>query len=132
MPIIDYSVEDLAGSRIIVPSWYRVVCETAEDSLSSKGDSTNTLIRGKVLFNADTGDKEFAGPTPYWNFNTKAKWASAGFFNALDGHEVKPGERRALTTEGISGKQLDVFIENDVYDGRTINRINHKYRSVRE
>lgn len=127
MPLIDFSDEDILRSKIIDPGWYRVLITGQEQGLSKAGDSTNIVLKGKVLFNADTGGKEFENvPTPYWNFNTKAKGFMVGFFNSF-GVDVKSGTR--VDFADVVGKQLDVFIENDTYEGRLVNRINHKYRA---
>ena len=129
MPIIEFSERDILRSKIITPGWYRVKIDSTGESLSKDGNSTNWGMEGTVLFNADTGDKEFAGcPTPYWNFNSKARGFMIGFFASL-GVEVKKDSRFELNN--TIGKELDVFIENDTFEGRLVNRINHKYRQIR-
>ena len=128
-PIIEFSERDILRSKVIQPGWYRVHIDSVGESLSKDGNSTNWPLEGTVLFNADTGDKEFAGcPAPYWNFNSKARGFMIGFFASL-GVEVKKDSRFELNN--VAGKELDVFIENDTYEGRLVNRINHKYRQVR-
>lgn len=129
-PIIEFSSDDLLRGKIITPGWYRVKIGSVRDALSKAGDSTNYILEGRVLHNADDGSVEFAGvPTPYWNFNSKAKGFMVGFFQAL-GQEVKDGVRFEL--KHAEGKEIDVFIENDMFEGRLVNRINHKYRQPRE
>ena len=129
MPIIEFSERDILRSKVLTPAWYRVHIDGTGEALSRNGDSTNWTIDGTVLYNADNGDKEFAGvPTPYWNFNSKAKGFMVGFFASL-GVEVKKDSRFEL--KNCEGKELDVFIENDTYEGRLVNRINHKYRPAR-
>ena len=127
---IDFSQEDLNRGKIISPAWYRVHIDDITQALSKNGDSTNYLVKGTITKNADTGDVEFAGfPTPYWNFNSKAKGFMIGFFAAL-GFDPQAGTRYDL--EAMKGKDLEVMIENELYEGRMINRINHKYRKVSE
>jgi len=129
MPIIDFSEDDVNRGRIITPAWYRVRIDTVREAPSKAGDSTNWILDGRVMYNADNGDKTFANlPTPYWNFNSKAKGFMVGFFESL-GAEVKPGVR--LELKNAEGKEIDVFIENDMYNGQLVNRINHKYRKPR-
>src|SRR5258706_2766373 len=130
MPLIDFTQEDVLRSKIVEPAWYRCLIETVEPpAISSKGDSMNYVLKGKILFNADTGSKDFENvPCPYWGFNSKAKGNFVGFFNAF-GADVKGGTRMELND--VAGKQIDVFIENDIYNGATVNRINHKYRAIR-
>lgn len=128
MPLIDFSDEDVLRSKLMTPAWYRVnITSVDPPQQSAKGDSTNYVMHGKVLFNADSGDKEFSGClTPYWNFNSKAKGFMVGFFNAF-GVDVKGGTRMELND--TVGKELDVFISNELYDGRMVNKIKHEYRA---
>ena len=134
--IFEFSKEDLLQSRVVTPGWYRVLITDVFQKPSS-GDNPQTKniypIAGHILFNADNGDKEFEGvPTPpSWNFNDNpnAKGFVAGFFSALEGNAIEPGRR---TLKAAEGKQIDVFIENDTYQGRVVNRINHKYRTPKE
>lgn len=125
MPIIEFSDKDILRSKLITPGWYRVRIDATTEAASKDGSSMNYGVEGTVLFNADSGDKEFAGcPTPYWNFNSKAKGFMVGFFQAL-GADVVTGARFDL--KNSEGKEIDVFIENDLYEGRMVNRLNHKY-----
>src|SRR5689334_22753877 len=124
--ILEFSESDLLQSIVLKPGWYRVVIESVEDKVSSKGDSTNTWLKGKVLFDADSGATEYtdgvdkdgnpvvkkiAGtPTPFpWLFNSKGAFAAVGFAQAL-GMEVKPGSK--INLQAAQGKQIDMFIEN--------------------
>ncbi len=125
--LVEFSEAELLKGKLIKPSWYRVKITGTSEALSKAGDSTNILIEGVVLYDADNGDKEFANvPTPYWNFNTKAKGFMVGFFNSL-GVEIKPGTR--VDFNATVGKELDVKIDNELYEGRLVNRINHNYRA---
>lgn len=135
MPIIEFSDNDILRTKIVTPDWYRVrVNSVGTKPSTSQNPDTTTIwpIEGTILYNANTGSKEFAGvPTPAgWNFNDnpRARGFMVGFFEAL-GVEVKSGVR--LELKNSEGKELDVFIENDIFEGRTINRINHKYRKPR-
>lgn len=144
--ILEFSESDLQQSVVLPPDWYRVDIEEAEDKISSKGDSTNTWLKGKILFNSNTGQTEYekgvdlngnpiiqkiAGlPTPFpWLFNSKGAFAAVGFAQAL-GMEVKPGSK--LNLLAAKGKQVDMFIENVVYEGVLKNSVSGKYRAPRE
>jgi hypothetical protein len=95
---------------------------------SEKGPSTNYPVEGTILFNGDTGDKEFANVPLDWNFNSKAIGFAVGFLQAF-GVEVKANTRFDL--KSAEGRELDVFVENDVYQNRQVNRVNHKYRPIK-
>lgn len=131
MPVVTFSNRDLMRGITVTPAWYRVKIETmgeAPAKASEKGPSTNYPVEGTILFNGDTGDKEFTGVPLDWNFNSKAIGFAVGFLQAF-GVEVKAGTRFDL--KSAEGREIDVFVENDTYQGRLINRVNHKYRPVR-
>jgi len=127
MPIVSFSDRDILRGKILTPSWYRVRIDSVGQAPSASGTSINFPMEGTVLFDAESGSTEFAGcPTPGgWNFNDKALGFAIGFLQAL-GQEVTPGKRFEL--KSAESKEIDVFIENDTYQGRVVNRINHKYR----
>ncbi len=118
-PIIDFSEDDLLRGKPVTPDWYRVKVGPLEEKLSSKGDSTNWEFDSRILFNAETGGKEFANMPITLRFNSKAKGFLVGFFSAC-GADVKAGARFELRM--AEGKELDVFIKNDTYEGRIVNK----------
>jgi hypothetical protein len=128
MPIITYSEKDLLRGKIVEPAWYRVRIDNIGEAPSKDGGSTNYPVEGVILRNADSGDETFAGVPIEWNFNSKAIGFSVGFLQAF-GVEVKPNTRMEL--KAAEGHELDVFIENDTWQGRMKNQVNHKYRQPR-
>ena len=129
MPVISFSDRDLMRGRIITPAWYRVRIDTVGEApakQSEKGPSTNYPVESTILFNGDTGDTEFANVPLDFNFNSKAKGFAVGYLQAF-GVEVKPGTRFDLKSS--EGREVDVFVENDTWQGRLVNRCNHKYRT---
>ena len=128
MPIIQFSEKDLLRGKVITPTWYRVRIDSIGEAPSKDGGSTNYPVEGTIMFNGDNGDKEFAGVPLDWNFNSKAIGFAVGFLQSF-GVEVKPGARFDLNS--AAGKETDVFVENDTYQGRMVNRVNHKYRVPR-
>ena len=129
MPVVTFSERDLLKGKIITPGWYRVRVETVGEQpakASDKGPSTNYPVEGTILFNGDNGATDFANVPIDWNFNSKAQGFAIGFLAAF-GVEVKPNVRFDL--KSAEGKELDVFIENDTWQNRLVNRVNHKYRA---
>ena len=129
--VVSFSARDLARGKEITPAWYRVKIESigeAPAKASDKGPSTNYPVEGTIICNADNGDTALAGTPIDWNFNSKALGFTVGFLQAF-GVEVKPDMRFDL--QAAVGKELDVFIENDLYQGRKVNRVNHKYRAAK-
>lgn len=130
MPMMDFSDKDILRSKLIEPAWYRVRIDNIGEAPSKDGQSTNYPVEATVLFNADTKGKDFEGcPVPYWNFNSKAKGFAVGFFKAL-GIDVESGKRYSF--DACIGKTLDIFIDNEMFEGRPVNRFNHKYRTPKD
>lgn len=131
MPVISFSDRDLMRGKIVAPAWYRVKIDTVGESPakpSDKGPSTNYPVEATIMFNGDNGDTEFASVPLDWNFNSKAIGFAVGFLQAF-GVEVKAGTRFDL--KSAEGREIDVFVENDTYQNRLVNRVNHKYRAIR-
>lgn len=131
MPVISFSERDLLRGKIVTPAWYRVKIENigeAPAKQSEKGPSTNYPVEATVMFNGDSGDVEFKGTPLDWNFNSKAIGFAVGFLQSF-GVDVKAGTRFDL--KSAEGREVDVFVENDTYQGRLVNRVNHKYRTPR-
>lgn len=134
-PVVTFTEDDLLRNKIVSPGWYEVEVLRV-GTKPSKGDNPDTTtiwpIDGKIIKNADNGSEDFAGvPTPAgWNFNDnpRAKGFIVGFIKSL-GQEITPGKRVELAN--AEGMRLEVFIENDTFEGRIVNRINHKYRPLR-
>lgn len=126
-PVISFSDKDLLRGKVITPGWYIVRIDQIGEKLAKNQESTNYLVEGTILGNADDGSTEFANFPLEWNFNSKAMGFAVGYFKAL-GFEVEAGKRYDLAA--TAGKQLKVFIENDIYEGRTVNRVNHKYMAL--
>lgn len=129
MPVISFSDRDLLRGKIVTPAWYRVTINSVGEApakASDKGPSTNYPVEATINFNGDTGDTEFKGVPLDWNFNSKAIGFAVGFLQSF-GVDVKSGTRFDL--KSAEGREVDVFVENDTYQGRLVNRVNHKYRT---
>jgi hypothetical protein len=131
MPVVSFSDRDLLRGKVVTPGWYRTRIDNVGEApakTSEKGPSTNYPVEATILFNGDTGDTEFASVPLDWNFNSKAIGFAVGFLQAF-GVEVKANTRFDL--KSAEGREVDVFVENDTYQNRLVNRVNHKYRPVR-
>ena len=128
MPMIEFTEKEILRGTTVEPAWYRMRIESVGEAPSKDGGSTNFPVEGTILYNADTKDEKFAGVPVSWNFNSKAISFATGFLKAF-GVEIKPGVRFDLGS--AEGKELDVMVENDTWQGRLVNRVNHKYRAPR-
>lgn len=128
MAIVQFSDRDLKRGEVVTPAWYRVRIESVGEAPAkdqSKGPSTNYPVEGTILFNGDNGDTQFSQVPLDWNFNSKAIGFAVGFLQAFN-VDVKAGQRFDL--KSAEGREVDVFVENDTYQNRQVNRVNHKYR----
>lgn len=128
MPIIQFGDRDLLRGKVVDPAWYVVNIDNVGEGPSKDGGSTNYPVEGTIVKNADSGDTTFANVPLDWNFNSKAIGFAVGFLQAF-GVDVKSGARFDLAN--AVGKQIEIFVENDTWQGRMVNRVNHKYRAVR-
>lgn len=130
MSIVQITKRDLLRSTLVVPAWYRVRIDSYETKMAANGLSQNYMYEGSIIKNADTGDVKFAGvPTPFWLFNSKALGFTVDFWRAL-GYEVAEDMRFDFSAN--VGKELDVFIGNETYQGRLVNSVKtHQYRKPR-
>jgi hypothetical protein len=124
VPIISFTERDLLRGKVIEPGWYIVKIESIGEAPSKDGGSTNYPVEGTVIKNATTGDTKFAGVPIEWNFNSKAIGFVRGFLESFN-VSLQPGQRFELGN--AAGKSLRVFIENDTWQQRIVNRVNHKY-----
>ena len=127
-PVIEFGERDLNRGKIVDPAWYVVNIDNVGEAPSKDGGSTNYPVEGTIVRNADNGSEDFKGVPLDWNFNSKAIGFAVGFLSAF-GVEVKSKARFDLAN--AIGKQIEVFVENGEWQGRIVNRVNHKYRAVR-
>lgn len=130
MTMVEFSDSDLLRNKLVDPAWYTLEIGSVGPWTPTKnGDSNNCLIEAVVIRNGDNGDESFKGVpvTIQFNDKPKARGFMEGFLRAL-GVDVQAGR---YNLQAASGQQIDAFIENETYEGRTRNRINHKYRPVK-
>jgi len=140
MPIFEFTAEDLSRGLVVPPAWYRIRIGRFSEALSKKGDSTNWVYDDcKILYNADDRTTEFvdssgktqtlANANITLRFNSKARGFVEGFFRALGG-EPEAGAR--MDWNAAQDKEIDVFVENDTYEGRILNKASGKFRKPRD
>lgn len=130
-PLVEWSERDLLRGKPIEPAWYRVHIDEldAEGQLSKDKGSTNYNVEATILFNGDNGDCTFRNYPLAWNFNSKAMGFSRGLLESI-GVAIEAKKRYRL--EAATGKQVDVYVDNEIYQGRIVNKVNHKYRAIKE
>lgn len=130
MTMINITEKDVKRGVIVEPAWYRVRIDSVGEKTSKSGTSQNYPIEGTILFNGDSGNTKYAGtPTPNgWLFNDGAIGFAVGFLVACGADEEKIKNGGRFNLEDAVGKEIDVWIENGTWDGRTVNKVPHKYR----
>jgi hypothetical protein len=126
--MIQFGERDLLRGKVVEPAWYLVRIDNVGEAPSKDGGSTNYPVEGTIIKNADNGAEDFKNVPLDWNFNSKAIGFAVGFLSAF-GVDVKAGARFELAN--ATGKTVEVFVENGEWQGRIVNRVNHKYRTVR-
>jgi len=126
--MIQFGERDLLRGKVVEPAWYLVRIDNVGEAPSKDGGSTNYPVEGTIIKNADNGAEDFKNVPLDWNFNSKAIGFAVGFLSAF-GVDVKAGARFELAN--ATGKTVEVFVENGEWQGRIVNRVNHKYRAVR-
>lgn len=129
MPIVTISERDLLRGKVVTPAWYRMRIEEVGEKPSADGGSTNYPVAGTIIRNADNGDTEFAGVPVDWNFNSKAIGFTVGFLSSF-GVTVEANKRFDL--KAAENREIDVYVENGEWQGRMVNRVNHKYRPCKD
>lgn len=129
MPIIEFGQRDLLRGKVVEPAWYVVQINQVGEAASKDQQSVNYPVEGTIIKNADNGSTEFAGVPLDWNFNSKAIGFAVGYLKAF-GVDVTAGQRFDLAKS--AGQYLEIFVENDTWQGRMVNRVNHKYRPLSE
>ena len=131
MAIFTFSESDLLRNKIVEPGWYVLDIQAHRDWTPTKaGDSNNCHYETVIEKNADNGSTDFAGIPIELMFNDKPKARGfiEGFLRGL-GVDIQYGAR--YDGNAAVGKKVEAFVENETYEGRIRNRVNHKYRQVR-
>jgi len=126
MSVVKLETKDLNWGKVVPPAWYRMKINSVGEKPSKDGGSINYPCEGEILFNGENGSTEHTGVSVIWNFNSKAMGGFVSLMRAL-GEEPKAGQN--IDTKAAEGVVLDVFVENDTYDGRVVHRVNHRYRA---
>lgn len=131
MALIEITATDLLRDKIVDPAWYRLkINSTGEWAPTKDGQSNNCIIECVVQFDADTGDATFAGVPISLMFNDKpgARPFIMGYLRAL-GVNVEAGR---IDLAAADGADIDAYVENETFEGRVRNRVNHKYRAPKK
>ncbi len=122
MAKIRISPEDILRSKTIKPGWYRATVKRVGEKPAKTDGSTTWPIDFSIIT-----EGEFAGVPVSTVFSEKAPGFAIKFIEACGGKIDKDGGEMELSR--AVGKELEIFVDNDLYDGRLTNKIKD-YRAV--
>jgi hypothetical protein len=129
--VVSFSDSDLLRNKVVEPAWYVLDIQGHRTWTPTKdGQSNNCHMETVILKNADNGADDFSGVPIELQFNDKPKARGfiEGFLRGL-GVDIQANTRYDLNN--AVGQKIEAFIENDTYNGRLVNKCNHKYRVAR-
>lgn len=114
MPIINISQADLLKTKVFEPGWYPAkIAKISPLSNAKSGNSLNLIITF-ALGGAAQG-KEIDE-----TFNSQLWGKLSPVFKAATGQDMIPGQ---FDTDVLQGKDVDVQLITDTYNGNLMNRI---------
>jgi hypothetical protein len=122
MPKIRVTREDMLRSKTVKPGWYRATVKRVGEKPAKTDGSTTWPIDFTLL-----SEGEFQGVPVSTVFSEKAPGFAIKFIEACGGKVGPDGGEMELSR--AEGKELEIFIDNDLYDGRLTNKIKD-YRSI--
>jgi hypothetical protein len=129
MTIISFTDSDLLRNKVVEPGWYTLDIQGHRTWTPTKdGQSNNCHFDTVIEKNAENGSTEFSGVPIVLQFNDKpgARGFLEGFLRGGLGVDVQSNTRYNLNS--AVGKKIDAFIGNDTYNGRLVNKADHKYK----
>lgn len=129
MPVISFSQKDILRGKVVTPDWYVLRVDSVGEAPSANGQSINYNVEATLIRNASNGSTDFAGVPIDWNFNSKALGFVIPFVKAIEPN-FKPEAGSRIDLNAAVGKELEVMVENDTWQNRIVNRVNHKYRPL--
>ncbi len=127
-----FAQSDSLRNKIVDPAWYILnIVEHRDWTPTKAGDSNNCYFDCVIEANADTGDTKFAGVPIELMFNDKPK--AQGFREAfMRGIGADIVVDKDYNMNAAVGKRIEAFVENNEWQGRISNKVNHKYRPAKK
>lgn len=126
--MVEFSESDILRNKIVEPGWYLIRIDNCNPWTPSKDQkSSNLIYDATILKNVDTDTTDYAGVPVQIMFNSKpgARGFIESFLRTALGVDVEPSR---YDMGNAVGREIVAMVENETYEGRTRNRINHKYR----
>jgi len=130
MALFDFTPEDVARGAILQPGWYTLEVKKVEDGIAKSSGNPKVTVTFSCLDGKDHDGNDAVGVPLVTTFSPGAPGFAIDFCNALGaniGKEGKAGIR--IDMESCGGKRLQGFVKNDVYEGKTQNKVDG-YRPI--
>lgn len=113
--MFNVSKQDLLRSKTVQPGWYPAVIKSVTQKAAKTDGSTNTI----VTFNIQGGT--YDGVPIDALFSEKAPGFASPLIAAILGRPLK-AEGEGVDLEFGVGKKIMIYVKNDIYQGRTVNK----------
>jgi len=138
MPLVEFEKDDFLRNKVVDVSWYLIKIGEFSEESTADGEGTKYVFRDcKIVKDDDSGDEKWAGVPVKIELPTKKEGRGfiLGFYAALQGYssvdELQAAGKTRMRIEEAAGQMIVAFVENNTWQGRTTNKINHKYRPVK-
>jgi hypothetical protein len=116
LPKITITREDLLRSKVVTPGWYACRITNVEEA-QAKTDGSRIINVDMVVMS----DGPVNGVPIQRTFSEKAFGFATQFIEAIIGREVSE-DGGEFELSGAVGRDLDVFIKNEKWQNRLVNR----------
>ncbi len=125
MALFEVTAEDVARGTIIRPGWYRFKVSNVEDRPAKTDGSPVTFVTCVLQDGVDHAGDPAPNVPVLAVFSTKAPGTVIAFYNAFmpeDKRIGKGGMSGVSLDDRFKGKEAQIYVVNDQYDGRTTNK----------
>jgi len=123
MVVFDFTAEDVARGSILSPGWYTLEVSKVEDGIAKSSGNPKTTVSFKCLDGKDHEGNDVAGVPLTTTFSPGAPGFAIDFCNALGANIGKEGKAGVKIDSSIVGQKLRGFVKNEVYEGKTQNKV---------
>lgn len=123
MPIIKMNASDMMKGQPIAPGWYKAKIVKFEAKPSKAGDSMNFIPTLELEDKFKTELDHYFSQKAIGTFTPFVAAARGIPMQQLIDEAAESGEEMEIDTDEFLGKQLQVEVVNDTYEGRLTNKM---------
>lgn len=123
MGLFDISPEDVARGTLLQPGWYPGLISKVVDKPATTDGTNVSHVSISIMEALDHSGAAVQNVPVLATFSVKAPGSAINFLNALGANIGKDGKKGVdISDATCKGKRVKVYIKNDTYDGRTLNK----------